>query len=502
MTQITQIHGRLTGSGPRRPMAAAKGAGQPGAPRREGVVGGGAARAVPFRGRGGVASHAPAGPHRRVESVKSVKSVDPQPGIRRQESVTSALGEAATLALESLRAQPARSALAIIGVVIGIVTVVLVASTLVGLRNSVALLFRELGTENLFAYHLAGEPYSAPTEADAQRPQMKAEYAPVIERLGPSIRDVGLELIVPTVTSTRAITARAGANESDSLLVEGVSPNFYDVVGAEFAHGRPFTDTEQRVRAQVAVLGASVARALFGERNAVGQSFLLGGDRYFVVGQLAPRKGTFFGENRNDRVVALPVTTARLKFPDARNMVLYIRAKPGLREQARREAEIILRLLRNVPRGAESNFSMSSADQIIAQFDRIGAQIFIATIALSAVSLVIGGIGIANVMIISVTERTREIGVRLAIGARRQEVLRQFLFEAGLLAGAGGLAGVALATLIGALVALVAPTFPAAPPLWAVASGLVVSVAVGVLAGYWPARRAAALDPVEALRYE
>lgn len=296
--------------------------------------------------------------------MKSAKSVDPQPGIRRQESVTSALGEAATLALESLRAHSARSA-------------------------------------------LSGEPYSAPTDADAQRPQMKAGYAPVLERLGPSIRDVGLELIVPTVTSTRAITARAGLNESDSLLVEGVSPNFYDVVGAEFAHGRPFTDTEQRVRAQVAELGASVARALFGERNAVGQSFPLGGDRYFVVGQLAPRKGTFFGENRNDRVVALPVTTARLKFPDARNMVLYIRAKPGLLEQARREAEIILPLLRNVPRGAESNVSLSSADQIIAQFDRIGAQIFLATIALSAVSLVIGGIRIANVMIISVTPSRR-----------------------------------------------------------------------------------------------
>jgi ABC-type antimicrobial peptide transport system permease subunit len=145
---------------------------------------------------------------------------------------------------------------------------------------------------------------------------------------------------------------------------------------------------------------------------------------------------------------------------------------------------------------------MNTADQIIAQFDRLGFQIFLATIALAAVSLVIGGIGIANVMIISVTERTREIGVRLAIGARRREVLRQFLLEAALLSGAGGLAGVALASTIGAIAALLAPTFPAAPPIWAVASGLTTSVAVGVLAGYWPARRAAALDPVEALRYE
>ena len=123
---------------------------------------------------------------------------------------------------------------------------------------------------------------------------------------------------MPAVTSTRAITARAGANESDSLLIEGISPNFYDVVGADFAAGRPFTDYEERVRAQVAVLGASVARALFGRESSVGQAFLLGGDRYYVVGELAPRKGTFFGENRNDTVVAMPVNTARQKFPGRR----------------------------------------------------------------------------------------------------------------------------------------------------------------------------------------
>ncbi|MDP2391428.1 MAG: ABC transporter permease, partial [Acidobacteriota bacterium] len=284
--------------------------------------------------------------------------------------------------------------------------------------------------------------------------------------------------------------------------IEGASSNFFDVVGASFRQGRPFTPTEERARGQVAVIGANVSRALFGADGAVGKSFLLGGDRYFVVGELAPRQGTFFGENRNDSVVAIPVPTARRKFPEARNMVLYIRAFPGLREQARQEADTILRLVRNVPIGAESNFAMNSADQIISQFDRIGLQIFIATIALAAISLVIGGIGIANVMVISVTERTREIGVRLAIGARRSEVRRQFLIEAAILSGTGGLLGVALATLIGVLVAFVAPTFPAAPPLWAVASGLVTSIAVGMIAGYWPARAASALDPVEALRHE
>ncbi len=410
--------------------------------------------------------------------------------------------EAAGLAGEALRAQPLRSALAILGVVVGIVTVVLVASTLVGLRNSVALLFRELGTDNIFAYHLNGEPYSAPTELDVQRPQLLPENAAAIQRLGASVRDVGVQLIVPVVTPTRVITARSGANESDSVLVEGVSPNFFDVVGADFQRGRPFTDTEERVRAQVAVIGASLSRALFGPDGGTGKSLLVGGDRYYVVGELAPRKGTFFGENRNDSVIAIPVTTARRKFPDARNVVLYIRAEPGLRELAREEARTILRLLRGVPADADDNFAMNSADQIIEQFDRIGAQIFLATVALAGVSLLIGGIGIANVMVISVTERTREIGVRRAIGAQQTDVRDQFLIEAALLSGAGGVIGVALAAAIGAVVSLVAPTFPGAPPAWAVLAGLTTSVMVGLCAGYFPARRAAALDPVESLRYE
>jgi putative ABC transport system permease protein len=417
-------------------------------------------------------------------------------------ALLSSVREAARLAWDSLRSQPARSGLAIAGVVIGIVTVVLVASVLVGLRNSVAQLFRELGTDNIFAFHRNGDPYTPASDRDALRRPLLPAYAETIERLGPSVRDVGVQLLIPAVTSTRTITARAGSNESDSVLLEGVSSNFFDVTGAEFAAGRPFSDAENRVVAPVAVIGANVATALFGPGDAVGKPFLLGGERYFVVGVLAKRKGTFFGENRNDNVVSLPVATAKRRFPEAENTVLYIRARAGVRERARGEAETILRLLRGVRRDEESDFNLSTSDQIIAQFDKLGAQIFLATVGLAAVSLIIGGIGIANVMVMSVTERTREIGVRLAIGAKRREVLRQFLFEAAMLSGAGGLAGVVTATVLGLIATALAPGFPAVPPLWAVASGLATSIGVGVIAGYWPARRASALDPVEALRYE
>ncbi|MBM3750361.1 MAG: FtsX-like permease family protein [Acidimicrobiia bacterium] len=412
------------------------------------------------------------------------------------------LREALTLALESIRVHTARSVLAIVGLVIGIVTVVLVASTLVGLRNSVAQLFRELGSDNIFAFHRNGDPYTPASDADANRRVLTLADAQAIERLAPSVRDVGVQLLIPAATTTRVITARAGGNESDTVLIEGASPNFFDVTDTPFSAGRPFTETEDRVAAPVAVLGANIATALFGQSSPLGQSFLLGGDRYYVVGVLAPRQGTFFGENRNDSVVSIPLSTARQRFPEAEQTVIYARARAGLRETARAETETVLRLTRQVPPGAESDFNLSTADQIIAQFDRIGAQIFLATLALAAVSLVIGGIGIANVMVISVTERTREIGLRLAIGARRQDVRLQFLLESAVLAGAGGVIGVTVALAIGATVAAVAPAFPALPPLWAVVSGVVSAVGVGVIAGYLPARRASRLDPVESLRYE
>jgi putative ABC transport system permease protein len=415
-----------------------------------------------------------------------------------------AASESAALAVDSLRTQPARSGLAIVGIVIGVVTVVLVASVLAGLRNSVAELFRELGTENVFAFHLTGDPYSPPSEREARRRPLDPAFARDLERLGDTIRDVGVQVLVPNVINGRALTARYGQNESDTVLVEGTSANFFDIVGADLAAGRPFTALEDRNGARVAIIGASLARALFGEARgtSLGRTILLGGERYVVVGELAARKGGFFGENRQDAVLSIPAGTARRRYPQAENVVLYMRALPGRREETRVQAEAILRQLRGLGPGVPNDFHLSTSDQIIEQFDQLSAVIGLVSIALAAVSLFIGGIGIANVMVISVTERTREIGVRLAVGARRREVLRQFLLEAVLLSAIGGFAGILVAAAIGGLITLAAPGISAMAPLWVVAAGLAGAVGTGIVAGYVPAQRAAALDPVEALRYE
>lgn len=411
-------------------------------------------------------------------------------------------GEAATLAFDALRVQPLRSTLAVIGVVIGIVTVVLVATVLVGVRNGIAGLFRELGTENVFAFHREGDPYNPASDKDAQRKPLEPWFADYIAKTGTAVAGAAAQIIVPPLVDGRAIVARAGTNDTDTALVEGATPSFFVVTGTEFRAGRPFTDIEDRSAARVAVLGANVARALFGSATAVGRPITLAGDTYYVVGEAEARKGGFFGENRQDNVIALPAGTVARRFPEAKLTVLYVRAKPGQLNAARDETEFLLRRLRRIPPGADNDFNTSTAAQIIQQFDRISARIGLATFALAAVSLVIGGIGIANVMIISVTERTREIGVRLAIGATRRDVLRQFLIEAALLSGLGGVVGVAISWGVGFLLSLAAPAFPAVPPAWAVIGGLGSAVSTGIVAGYLPARRAASLDPVESLRYE
>jgi putative ABC transport system permease protein len=411
-------------------------------------------------------------------------------------------GEAWALALDSVRSQPLRSSLAVAGVVIGIVTVVLVATVLVGVRNGIAELFRELGTENVFAFHRNGDPYSPSSDKDAQNKPLDPWFAQYLAKNGTAISGAAAQIIVPPFIDGRPIVARAGTNESDTVLLEGASPGFFEIAGTEFRDGRPFTEIENRSTARVVVLGANVARALFGAASSVGKPISLAGDTYFVVGEAAARKGGFFGENRQDNVITIPEATVARRFPDAKQTVLYVRSKPGQLRTARTETEFLLRRLRQLPPGADNDFNTSTAEQIISQFDEISARVGLATFALAAVSLIIGGIGIANVMIISVTERTREIGVRLAIGAKRRDVLSQFLIEAALLSLLGGAVGVGVSWVLGFLLSLAAPAFPSVPPAWAVFGGLASAVVTGVVAGYLPARRAAALDPVESLRYE
>ena len=417
----------------------------------------------------------------------------------------SSLRSSFVVAVDSLRANPGRLALAVLGIVVGIVTVSLVATTLVNVRNQIALLFRELGTDNVFAFHLSGDPYSPASDEEARRLPLEVEFGEVVVQQSKLVEASASQILVPAVVNGRALSARAGSAVSDSVLVEGATSGFFDIAGAEFAHGRPFTDLEDRAGARVTVVGSSLARALFGDdvgAEALGREVFLLGEPYAIVGVLAARRGGFFGENRQDSVMAIPAGTARRRFPDADATVIYMRTNQGDLQSAQVEIEAILRRLRKLGPEEPNDFALSTSEQIIGTFDRVGAGIALATIGLAAVSLVIGGIGIANVMVISVTERTREIGLRRSVGARSRDVLHQFLLEAVLLSLLGGVVGLALAGLVTALLPLALPGFLPILPLWAVAFGLASSCLTGVVAGYLPARQAARLDPVEALRHE
>ena len=395
-----------------------------------------------------------------------------------------------------------RSLLTILGIVIGITTVVTVASLLTGLRQGVVTFFQELGPDNIFVYKTSGDPNMDPPLKERKRRAIKPEYADYIKRWCSSVEDVGLVLYIPPVVDGNPITARVPGYESDTINVSGLSPNMIEISPRDLASGRFFTPEEDQRSAHVAVIGSSVADALFPDGHAVDRTFMMDGAEYTVAGVYAKAKGGFFGENGQDDEIDIPLRTARSRYPQVDRFMIIAKARPGMREGAFQEVEGVMRRIRRLSTGAEDDFAISTPDQIIQQFDNITSLIGLVAIAISGLGLLVGGIGVMNIMLVSVTERTREIGVRKAVGARRRDIIGQFLVEAMTLTGAGGLLGIAVSILITMLVGALVPSLPSVVPAWALVTGFTVSVAIGVFFGVWPAVKAAQLDPVDALRYE
>jgi putative ABC transport system permease protein len=270
----------------------------------------------------------------------------------------------------------------------------------------------------------------------------------------------------------------------------------------EIETGRYFTPEENSRAAHVALMGHDVAYVLWPDGNAIGKTFMMDGAEYTVVGVFAKAKGGFFGSNGADTQITLPLKTASNRYPQVDKWMFTCKAMPGMRKQAYDEVEGIMRRIRRLPTTVPNDFTLQTPDQIIAQFDSITGIIGLVAIAISGLGLLVGGIGVMNIMLVSVTERTREIGVRKALGARKRDVVGQFLTEAMALTGIGGILGIVIAILVTLLVGALVPSLPSAVPAWAVITGFTVSVAVGLFFGTWPAMKAARLDPVEALRYE
>jgi putative ABC transport system permease protein len=409
--------------------------------------------------------------------------------------------ETFVMALDNVRAHKFRSFLTVLGIVIGVTTVIAIASILTGLRTNIIQFVEEYGTNNIYAFHLStGITLGAHDRSERTRKPLRPEDGEAIKQLAPAVQDVANDGFIEW-NFDKTLTYGGQTYKQGNL--EGVSANYAAITNEWMAEGRFITELDDQHRREVMVIGNGAAEALFpGSAQAVGKEVMMGGKPYEIIGVLEKRKGSLLGENESDNSVMIPFRTLRKVSPRSEWMMLIVRAHSGQLKQALDQVEDILRRQRGVKYDDKNNFDLQTADRFIEQFDSITAMVGLVAIALSSVGLLVGGIGVMNIMLVSVTERTAEIGVRKAIGARRRDITNQFLFEAMTLTFLGGVLGVLLAVAVSQIIILIFPSLPASIPLWAVIAGLVVSAGIGLIFGVWPARKAARLDPIEALRYE
>jgi putative ABC transport system permease protein len=408
--------------------------------------------------------------------------------------------EIVSMALDSIRAHKFRSALTVLGIVIGVSTVIAIASILTGLRENLVKLIEEYGTDNIYAFHLStGFNPNQDREERTRKPLTEDDAAAILEHTN-TVEDVSL-VALPDWGFNRTITYQGYTYRRGNL--SGVSANYAQTTNVTVSDGRFISDFDDQHRRDTMVIGVSVADALFWDHKSAIGSYVKMGDRTFeIVGVLQKRKSAFLGENDEDNAVYIPFRTMRQIAPGRRWTMLIIQAKSGKIRQALDQVEGVLRKQRGVKFNENSNFDLGTADRFISEFDNITKLAGLIAIAMSSVGLLVGGIGVMNIMLVSVTERTPEIGVRKALGARARDITTQFLCEAMTLTFLGGFTGVLLAIGVSQILMFFIPSLPATIPIWAVVAGLLVSVAVGLLFGVWPARKASRLDPVECLRYE
>lgn len=413
--------------------------------------------------------------------------------------------ETIVMALDSVRAHKFRSFLTVLGIVIGVFTAIVIASILTGLRQNIIAIIEEYGTNNIYAFHLTTGPRISSDRSERTRRPLTVADGEAIKQQASAVEDVAN--VAPNV-------GYSGGPFDDNISyqghnyrwgnTEGVSANYANIANISIREGRFLTELDDQQRSNVMVIGVNAADALFPgqENNIAGTQVRMGGYNFEIVGVLEKRKAGFFGENEEDNAVFIPFRTAQKIAPARGYLLLIIKGRSGQVVEALQQSEDILRRRRNVKFGDPNNFDIKTADKFIEQFDSIFAMVGLLAIAISCLGLLVGGIGVMNIMLVSVTERTKEIGIRKAIGARRRDIVRQFLFEAMTLTFFGGVLGIVLAVGISKLVMLIIPSLPASIPTWAVVTGLSVSVGVGVVFGVWPARKASKLDPIECLRYE
>jgi len=397
------------------------------------------------------------------------------------------------LALTTTREHKMRSFLTILGVIIGTGAVIGVGSIIAGLDGAITNLIGSFGPNTVIVTKTPAMAESTPEER--RRKPLAIEDARAIRDRCPAVEHISPYLIPPN----GAYTAKYKGNELDAIQMGGTE-EAYAAGGTTMKYGRFFTDMENVHRLPVVVIGEDVAKQLVPNVDPVGKAILVDGHELEIMGVM--NRPAAYLPGMNDYRVLLPYFTMRKMFPSAREHMLVAVAYAGMVPQAQDEIRAVLRLSRRDPLGKPDTFYMTTSEQMIEQFHSVTATVALVMIILSSIGLLVGGIGVMNIMLMSVTERTREIGIRKAVGARSSDIVVQFLTEAVVLTALGGLIGLMIGWIISRLAGLIFPNLPTAVPAWAAVSGVMVSVGVGLFFGIWPAGRAARLDPVEALRYE
>jgi putative ABC transport system permease protein len=400
------------------------------------------------------------------------------------------------LALSTIREHKLRSFLTVLGVIIGTGTVIAVGSIIAGLDGAITGIVRSFGPNTIIVLKFSGDFQFNRNPEEFKRKPLTLENARSIAERCPSVEYVSPYLFPEWGRMNRA---RFKGNDLYRFDLAGTEEG-YAGGGTVMLHGRFLSDQDNRRRLPVAVIGEDIYKAWFPNMNPIGKWVDVNGRLLEVIGVMQRPAAAMPGSE--DLRILLPYFTMRKMFPGAREHMLVVIAHEGRLPQAQDEVRTVLRLERRVKHSDPDNFWMSTAEQMIENFRSVMSMVAIVMVVLSSIGLLVGGIGVMNIMLVSVTERTREIGIRKAIGARRLDVIVQFLTEAVVLTALGGLLGMTMGWGLSLAVRLIFPNLPTAVPLWAAGLGVAVSVGVGLFFGIWPANKAARLDPVVALRYE